>query len=83
MTSYCTARCGTNGLRGKLQANNNGGAVSIVANSVDGNLQTNNNSGATNIFFNAANGNLQCQNTPLISWSGNTAAKEQGQCAGL
>ena len=81
--SLSPARCGTNGVSGNLQANNNAGAVSIVANSVDGNLQINNNTGAANIFFNAANGNLQCQNNPLISWSGNTAKQKQGQCTGL
>jgi len=83
MSSDSLPFCGTNGFGGTLQVNNNDGAVSIVANSVDGNLQVNNNTGATDIFYNAANGNLQCQNNPLISWSGNTAAKLQGQCAGF
>ncbi|MGH7815630.1 MAG: hypothetical protein ACREQI_16710 [Candidatus Binataceae bacterium] len=81
--SYSPALCGTNGVGGNLQANNNDGAVSVVANAVKGNLQINNNSGATEVSNNSANGNLQCNNNSSITGSGNTAKQAQGQCAGF
>ena len=77
------ALCGSNVIGGNLEANNNGGAASIVANTISGNLQANNNSGATEVSSNTVTGNLQCDNNSSITGGGNTAKQKQGQCSGF
>ncbi|HUO05869.1 MAG TPA: hypothetical protein VMU16_11800 [Candidatus Binataceae bacterium] len=81
--SFSTALCGGDGIDGNVRADNNSGAISVVANTVSGNLQLNNNGAATAVFNNTANGNLQCQHNSSISGGGNSAAKKQEQCAGF
>ena len=81
--SSSPALCGSNEVGGNLEAGNNGGSVSIIADTVGGNLQANNNSGATQVANNTVIGNLQCDNNSSITGGGNAAKQKQGQCAGF